>query len=126
EWARMFGRNATWGSGDVRGLQIWGRTVGGRLEVAFRAELFGQIHARDLAHLSHPQLSPLCVLYGVGTPVKVRGGDQRAIKLDEAFLADLLDSGRPAEADGPTDGQPSHTRPCAEPASGCPGGGEEP
>ena len=57
---------------------------------AIRAELFSQLHCRDLNGLTQRRLSDLCILYGVGTPCKIQGGDNRATELTADFLADLM------------------------------------
>jgi hypothetical protein len=107
EWARMFAKARRWG--DVRGYRLWSRIDGTppdrlRLRVALRVELFAQAHACELSRLSQTHFTALAQTYGVGKPVKVKGGDQRAVELDPDYLADLLDS--PAEDDpDATDGQ---------------------
>jgi hypothetical protein len=104
EFARLFCKAPRWES--VRGYRIWGRKEGGLLRVAIRAELLGQVHARALDGLSQKQLSDLCVLYGLGKPVHVKGGLARATELEQAFLADLFAD--PADPDRQTDAGDAH------------------
>ena len=104
EWAKMFARTPRWES--VRGYRIWARKEGSLLRVALRVELLGQVHARALDGLSQKRLSELCVLYGVGMPCHVQGGQARATELTGEFLADLLAG--PAEPDRQTDAGETH------------------
>jgi hypothetical protein len=98
DWCRQFGRTSRWG--DVRGLDVWAKTVGGRLVVAFRATLIGQLHVPGWGVVDHEQLSLLCRTYNVGSPCRVKGGLARAVQLTDEFVADLLDA--PADdADDP-------------------------
>ncbi|HYT92751.1 MAG TPA: hypothetical protein VEL76_28805, partial [Gemmataceae bacterium] len=115
EWARMFAKPGRWG--DVRGYRLWARLDGNPadgvvLRVALRVELFAQAHAADLKRLSQPHFTALAQTYGIGKPVKVKGGDLRAVELDPDYLADLLDSPaeeKPGAPDG-QEGSPAHAR----------------
>jgi hypothetical protein len=108
EWARMFATSQKWVS--VRGYRIWARKDGGQLRVAIRTELLGQVHARALDGLSQKRLSELCVLYGVGQPCHVKGGQARATELTGEFLADLLAG--PADHDAQSQSEATHTPAC--------------
>jgi putative DNA primase/helicase len=136
-WCRLFARGTRWQA--VRSYQVCVRRDGGRLRVALRVGLFGQLHAgADLAGMSPRQFSDLCALYGCGTPCKVQGGKARAVELAEDFLAEQLAE---PEADEPageaaadtgagetqTDGRRNpRTRAREENASVCPGQGAMP
>lgn len=106
EWARLFARPGRWES--VRGYRIWSRRDGETVRIAIRAELLGQLHARDLAGLSQRRLSDLCVLYGLGRPCHVAGGGRRATELSPNYLADLLAG--PADPDTQTQDEQTHAR----------------
>lgn len=98
EWARMFAKVPRWES--VRGYRIWARKDATAVRIAIRAELLGQVHARGLDGLAQKRLSELCVLYGIGTPCHIQGGQARATELTAEFLADLFAG--PADPDGQT------------------------
>ena len=99
DWAHQFAKAGRWQS--VRGFRIWSRLDGDPpvdLRVAVRVELFGQLHAGgSLARLAPRRFTELCMLYGIGGPCRVQGGDARAVELSEKYLAELL-----AEPEGET------------------------
>jgi hypothetical protein len=118
EWARLFAKSGRWA--DVRGRRLWSRKEGDppQLRVAFRVELFAQAHVMELARMTPRHFGELCVLYGVGRPVRVQGGDKRAVELADEFVADLLAMPLTEEANpGAAGGRPGCPRPCA-PRSG--------
>src|SRR5262249_25885071 len=119
EWVDRFARTSRWA--DVRSLCIWGcRGEKNDLRVAVRAELFSQIHAPELSKVTPKRLAELCVLYGLGTPCKVAGGDRRAVELVPDFVQDLLRRGCPDPKnveDGRADGQDRQSASREEPAS---------
>jgi len=94
DWARRFAKAGRWS--DVRGHRLWSRHDGAsdgtprRLRVALRVELFGQLHAADLARMTQRRFAGLCQVYGLGRSCRVKGGAERAVELDEGFVADLL------------------------------------
>src|SRR5262245_33866020 len=96
----MFAKPGRWG--DVRGFRLWSR-VGkdGRLRVALLVEVFDQLRCYDLARLTPTKFTQLAEHYGVGTRVKVCGGNQRAVELTPEFLAEV--QARPAPEEGDTD-----------------------
>jgi hypothetical protein len=99
-WCAMFGKGPRWA--DVRGRDVWACTTNGRLRVAVRVELFSQVGVSGfLCGLTPRKFSELCMLYDCGKPIKVIGGDKRAVELDPDFLADLMAS--PEDPDGRTD-----------------------
>jgi hypothetical protein len=119
EWARMFAKGPKWES--VRGYRIWSRKDGGVTRVAIRTELLSQLNARAMTGLSQTAMSKLCVLYGLGQPCKVQGGDARATELTTEFLADLLAG--PADPDVRTPEGETHA-PACEATSKRPGEGD--
>lgn len=107
EWAALFARPGKWG--DVRSLCLWSRQdEGGPLRVALRPELFSQIHAHELARFESKRLTELCVRYGLATPIKVKGGDVRAVELTAEFVFELVARGCP-EPDSRTDAADEET-----------------
>jgi hypothetical protein len=92
DWCCRFARSGPWKS--IRSYRIWCRTVPTpsgmpRVEVALRAELFGQLGYRPLAEISATKFARLCEAYGVGDAGgRVQG--ERAIVLAPGFLDGLL------------------------------------
>jgi NrS-1 polymerase HBD domain len=119
EWARMFARGPRWES--VRGYRVWSRRDGDGVRMAIRAELLGQLHARDLGSISQRRLSELSVLYGIGNPCQVAGGAARAVELTPDYLVDLL----AGPIDTPTQERQTHA-PACEAASERHGHGDYP
>jgi hypothetical protein len=110
EWAKMFAKVGAWQS--VRGYRLWSRVDGDppTVRVALRVELFSQAHIPELARLTQRRFSDLCLLYGVGDPCKVSGGDSRAVELDGSFLRGLMaepivEAAAKETTDGRTDGE---------------------
>jgi putative DNA primase/helicase len=123
EWARLFAKAGSWR--DVRNYRIWSRldVEQNRLRVALRCELFHQLHVFDLAKMSQKHFTEACRLYGLGTPVRVRGGNCRAVELTPEFLADLLatpegDETQPGQTDEQEADTRGHTRETHPQASG--------
>jgi hypothetical protein len=99
-WCAMFAKGPRWA--DVRGRDIWVCITNGRLRVALRVEFFSQVGVNGLlSGLTARKFSNLCTLYDCGQPIKVHGGDKRAVELDHDFLADLR--APPEDTDGRTD-----------------------
>jgi len=130
-FARQFASNNGGKWGDVRGMSIWSKVERGRIRVAIRNGLFGELRCcQELASLTYDQFTDLCVKYDIGQRCKVKGGNVRAIILNHGFLEDIVDS--PAdeptpegEASGGTPGRtdrqtasPAHA--CENKVSGCP------
>jgi hypothetical protein len=102
DWARMFAKPGRWQS--VRSYKLWSRLDDGRLRIALRVDLFGQVPGGSgLAHLHPRAFSDLAKLYDVGTEdgTKVSGGNIRAIELTTDFITELYSE----PVDGQTDAE---------------------
>jgi hypothetical protein len=94
DWCSMFARPKKWG--DIRGRQIWCmKGDDGRLRVALRLGLFGQVGCGSLAAMTPKRFAALAQRYGVATEegLKLRQDDGkqcRGIELHPEFVAHLL------------------------------------
>lgn len=114
EFARAFALHNGNKWGNVRGLSIWSKVKGGRIKVAIRVELFQELRCcPELARLTYDKFADLCVQYGIGTRCKVRGGDERAVLLEDEFSEGMVaepEDGPPREKEGHPDGQGPRAR----------------
>jgi hypothetical protein len=93
DWCQLWAKPGKWQR--VRSYQLWIRKdstdPGGRLQVALRVELFGQVHCTTLARLGQNAFGRLAAMYDVAAPQEDnRVSGRRVVILADAFLEDLL------------------------------------
>jgi hypothetical protein len=94
DWCQMFAKRRFWR--DIRGRLCWCMIdTDGRLRVALRLGLFGQVGKSTLAPMTPKRFIPLALRYDVIVPngPKLRldnGKQRRAIELSPDFISELL------------------------------------
>ena len=84
DWCSRWTKPGAWKS--IRSLKLWTkRNEAGVIQIALRAELFGQVSRGKIAQ---GQIGTLAELYDLGYRTKVAG--QRAIELSSEFLAEQM------------------------------------
>jgi hypothetical protein len=90
DWCGLFARPGNWAK--VRSLLVWCRLDdAGRLNIAVRFELFGQLAGSRLGRAKQRKFAALAERYEVGTSKECRPGGARAVELRPEFVQNLLD-----------------------------------
>jgi hypothetical protein len=92
DWCLLFAKTGNWCS--IRSYKVWTcrDPKTDRVRVALSAKLFGQLPSPKLAGISGRKFSDLCRRYEIGHPLgdEERPCGNRAVELEQGFLADLL------------------------------------
>jgi hypothetical protein len=84
EWALLFAKPGKWAS--IRSYNIWtAKDADGKVQVAIRSTLFGQIRRADLKKIKQRKLSTLCERYGIGRADRINNAT-RVVILSQEFL----------------------------------------